>query len=92
MLVQNSSVARHPRPASRSGAAIFYDSRAAAANDRHNRAVRSANYVFYGLNSLFREIEFPVRRIHIPCSTKLNSLFRTKKFPVNLTGNWPENA
>jgi hypothetical protein len=88
----NSSVARHSRPPSRSAAAIFYDSRAADANEVLNRAVRSADYVSYGLNSLFREIEFPVRRIRIPCSTKLNSLFRRKKFPVNLTGDWPENA
>jgi hypothetical protein len=43
------------------------------------------------LNSLFREIVFPVPRNCIPCSTKLNSLFRAKKFPVNLTGNLPEN-
>jgi hypothetical protein len=68
------------------------DSRAAVANDGHNRTVRNADCVFYGLNSLFREIVFPVPWKNIPCSTKLNSLFRAKKFPVNLTGNLPENA
>jgi hypothetical protein len=42
------------------------------------------------LNSLFREIVFPVLRNRIPCSAESYSLFRRKKFPVNLTGNWPE--
>jgi hypothetical protein len=90
MLVQNSSVARHPRPPSRSAAVIFYDSRAADAIDGQNRAVRSANCVFCVLNSLFRKIVFPVLRNRIPCSAESYSLFRAKKFPANLTGIWPE--
>jgi hypothetical protein len=49
-------------------------SRAAVANDGHNRPVRSADCVCYGLNSLFREIVFPVLRNHIPCSGQKNSL------------------
>jgi hypothetical protein len=39
------------------------DSRAAFANDGHNRAVRSADCV---LNSLFREIVFPVPGKKLP--------------------------
>jgi hypothetical protein len=64
MKLQNSTVtppSTPSQPVRRCNFALpAVNSRAADANEGHNRAVYSANCDFYALNSLFGEIEFPV--------------------------------